>query len=114
MTKKRVFVIQAPARRSGPRGQWVEKYDLAPAEAFGELVRVLDYGNVPEDPEPTRRRLRERMADFDWELDSVLLLGDPIACAQAVHFIGQELGLASFTALKWDRRDGRYLPYQVG
>lgn len=114
MTDRRVFVVQVPARRTGPRGAWEEKYDLSPAEEFGRVVRVLDYGNVPEDPEPTRQRLRDVMGDFDWELDSVLLLGDPVACAQAVHFIGQELGLASFTALKWDRRDGRYREYLVG
>lgn len=112
---KRVFVVQVPARRSpSQRGQWEEKYDLEPAREFGELVRVLDYGNVPEDPTPTRDRIRSVMGDFDWELDSLLLLGDPVACAQAVHFIGQELDLASFTVLKWDRREARYAPYRVG
>jgi len=115
MTKeRRVFVVQVPARRTGPRGAWEPKYDLAPAEEFGRVVPVLDYGNVPEDPEPTRARLREAMADFDADCDYVLLLGDPVACAQAVHVLAYDLGVPSFDVLKWDRRSGRYAPYQIG
>lgn len=44
MTEQRpskVFVVQVPARRDGPRGGWVEKYDLSSAGRFGALVRVL-------------------------------------------------------------------------
>jgi hypothetical protein len=114
MTDRRVFVIQVPARRSGPRGAWEEKYDLSPAEGFGTLVRLLGYGNVPEDPEPTRDRLRDGLKDFDADLDYVLLLGDPVACAVAVHVLGFDLNVPSFDALKWDRREQRYYPYRVG
>lgn len=114
MSERRVFVVQVPARRSGPRGAWVEKFDLSPAEEHGALVKMLGYGNVPEDPEPTRLRLRQAMVDFDADLDSVLLIGDPVACAQAVHVLGYDLGVHSFDALKWDRREGRYVPYRVG
>lgn len=114
MGKSRVFVVQVPARRSGPRGQWEEKYDLSPAEAFGELVRVLPPGNVPEDPAPTRAALEKALEGFDPELDFMLLLGDPVACAQAVHVLAYVFGLGSFTVLKWDRREQRYLPYEVG
>lgn len=114
MSDKRVFVIQAPARRTGPRGAWEEKFDLGPAEAFGRLVRVLPYGNVPEDPAPTRECLEKALLDFDPDEDSVLLLGDPVACAQAVHVLAYVFGLGSFTALKWDRREGRYQPYRIG
>lgn len=111
---RRVFVVQVPARRTGARGAWEPKYDLTPAEEFGRIVRVLDYGNVPEDPEPTRTRLREVMADFDADTDYVLLLGDPVACAQAVHVLAYDLNVPSFDALKWDRRGGRYTAYQIG
>jgi hypothetical protein len=115
MTKeKRVFVVQVPAHKTGPRGAWVEKYDLSPAEKHGVLVRMLDFGNVPEDPAPTRDLLRQAMADFDAETDSLLLIGDPVACAQAVHVLGYDLGVHSFDALKWDRREGQYFPYRVG
>ena len=114
MTDRRVFVVQVPARRSGPRGAWEEKYDLTPAEEFGQVVKLLPYGNVPTDPEPTRARLREGLRDFDSDLDFVLLLGDPVACAMAVHVLAFDLNVASFDALKWDRRAGRYEPYCIG
>jgi hypothetical protein len=110
----RVYVVQVPARRTGPGRTWEEKYDLTPAGRFGELVKLLPYGNVPEDPEPTRARLREGMKEFDADLDYVLLLGDPVACAQAVHVLGFDLNVPSFDVLKWDRREERYYPYRVG
>lgn len=115
MSEKRVFVIQVPARRNkAERGRWEEKYDLTPAEEFGRIVRVLDYGNVPEDPAPTRAALERALVDFDPDMDSVLLLGDPVACAQAVHVLAYVFGLGSFTVLKWDRREARYAPYRIG
>ncbi len=112
MSERRVFVVQAPARMV--RGEWVEVYDLSAAEEFGRIVRVLGYGNVEVDPKTCYRRFREVMTDFDPELDSVLLVGDPVACARAVHYLGTELCHGAFNVLKWDRREGRYHPYCVG
>jgi hypothetical protein len=109
----KVFVIQVPARRDGPRGGWVEKYDLSAAGRFGALVRVLAYGHVPIDPEPTIRRLNEAFTDFDPELDHVLLLGDPVAMAQAVALLARRFP-SGFKALKWDRRADCYVGYRVG
>lgn len=114
MKKPRVFIVQVPARRSGPRGQWVDKFDLSPAEEHGEVVRLLGYGNAPEDPEPTRRLLEEGLKDFDLSIDSLLLLGDPVACAQAVHVLAFTFGVPALNALKWDRREERYVPYTIG
>lgn len=107
----RVFAIQVPARREA--GQWIEKFDLSAAEHFGELIRCLPYGNVPSDPEVTRKRLFEAFADFDHSSDYVLLLGDPVAIAQAASVL-TELSEDPFMALKWDRREGRYEIYYVG
>lgn len=110
----KVYVVQVPARRSGPRGAWEEKYDLSPAEHFGELVRLLPYGNVPADPRPTLDSLYVGLADFDQVEDFVLLLGDPVACAQAVNCLTIKLGVKPFNVLKWDRREQRYYPYRIG
>ena len=110
----KVYAVQVPARRSGPRGAWEEKYDLTPAQEFGELVRLLPYGNVPEDPEPTIARLWTGLKEFNPETDFVLLLGDPVACAQAVHVLTHDLNGRRFNALKWDRREGKYKPYRIG
>lgn len=108
----RVFVVQVPAFR-GPDGTWVEKYDLSAAEAFGGLIRVLPFGNVPSDPGPTRSALFSVFSVFDPDEDYVLLLGDPVAIAQAVAVVLQ-FHRRPFRVLKWDRRGRRYEPYVVG
>lgn len=110
----KVFVVQVPARRDGPRGGWVEKYDLSPAEHFGELVRVLPYGNVPDDPTATRAKLFDAFRTFDRSKDFVLLLGDPVAIAQAVSVLTVHLKQHPFRVLKWDRHTSQYFPYIVG
>jgi hypothetical protein len=114
----KVYVVQVPARRSGPRGAWEEKYDLSPAERFGELVRLLPYGNVPADPRPTVEALKEGLKDFRASEDFLLLLGDPVACAQAVQVLTRRMACfriePHFNVLKWDRREGVYYPYQIG
>lgn len=109
----KVYVVQVPASRVD--GQWVPKYDLSAAEQFGELVQVLPFGNVPSDPRPTRARLFEVLSAFDPAEDFVLLLGDPVAMAQAVNVLTVVHGEGrAFYCLKWDRRRGRYDPYSVG
>lgn len=120
MRNPRVFAVQVPARRDGPRGGWTEKYDISAAEAFGSIVRVLPYGNVPNDPGPTRSRLNEAFfgdpdRPFDYDADLVLLLGDPVAIAQAVSILeGRRPAGKSIRVLKWDRRGEEYTPYSVG
>lgn len=114
--RARVFAIQVPAYRDTESGSWVDKYDLSDARRFGELIRVLDYGNVPKDPGPTKARLHEAFKDFDFASDSVLLLGDPVAIAHAVSVLALKRGdgMPPLRVLKWDRRSSRYLPYEVG
>lgn len=122
MTAKdpRVFAVQVPARRDGPRGGWIEKYDISAAEAFGRVVRILGYGNVPSDPGPTRTRLTEAFFGnperaFDYDADLVLLLGDPAAIAQAVSVLEQRRPPGkAVRVLKWDRHDRSYGVYEVG
>ena len=109
----RVFVVQVPANRVA--GEWITKYDLSAAEHFGELIQVLPFGNVPMDPGPTRARLFEVLSSFDSTADFILLLGDPVALAQAVNVLTAILGEGrGFRCLKWDRRRQRYDPYCVG
>ena len=108
----RVFAVQIPAHKVD--GEWVEKLDLSDARRFGELVRVLPYGNVPSDPRSTRYAIEDVMYDFSPADDYVLLLGDPVAIAAVAHFLCRSASGASFRALKWDKRAGRYEPYIVG
>ena len=107
----KVFAVQIPARRVD--GAWVPKYDLSAAERFGAIVQVLDFGNVPSDPGPTRSRLFSVFSVFNPDADYVLLLGDPVAIAQAVAVILQ-FHNRPYRVLKWDRRAEEYEPYLVG
>lgn len=111
----RVFVVQVPSRREA--GEWVPKYDLSAAEAFGELVPILPPGNVPIDPAASMPRLREALRTFDFRSDHLLLLGDPVAIARATAalccrraFLEEAAGasLPPISVLKWDRRAGGY------
>lgn len=116
MTHSRVFAIQVPAYRDVESGSWVDKYDLSDARRFGELIQVLDYGNVPKDPGPTKVQLHKAFKDFDFASDSVLLLGDPVAIAHAVNVLTlkRRPDNAPLTVLKWDRKASKYVPYKVG
>lgn len=109
----KVYVVQVPAFR-GEGGEWVEKYDLSAAERFGELIRVLPYGNVPSDTGPTRAALLRAMRQFDYGSDYLLLLGDPVASAMAVRLLTQAQAGGPLRLLKWDRRDSSYMPFSVG
>lgn len=118
MKNSRVFVIQTPARKDGPH-RWIEKYDLSAAEVFGRLVYILGHGNVPNDPGPIRIRLKEVFFDpdnmFDYDIDYVLLLGDPVAIAWAISVLEGRRPAGKFIrVLKWDRRNLDYLIYNVG
>lgn len=118
-TGPRVFAVQVPARRDGPRGGCIEKYDISAAERFGKVVRILGYGNVPNDPGPTRIKLNDAFfgpdGPFDYDADLVLLLGDPVAIAQAISVLESRRPAGkSIRVLKWDRRALEYWPYSVG
>lgn len=108
----RVFAVQVPARRGGD-GRWVEMHDLSDAERFGELIRVLPFGNVSSDAMTVQAQVAEVLSGFDPEADYVLLLGDPVAIAHVAHYLSRTLG-GPFLALKWDRRSRSYAPYRVG
>ncbi len=107
----RVYVVQRPAYRDRATGDWVDKYDLSAAEAYGSLVYLLPPGNLPRDLTETMARLRHRLSDH-CPGDHLLAAGDPVAIAASVLVAGHFSG-GSVSLLKWDRLEQRYFPYQV-
>lgn len=105
----RVFVVQCPALKDPATRQWTDKYDLTPAEHFGELIEVLPRGNVPRDLGPTFRALRSALGDFG-RLDHLLAVGDPIAIAAAVLVV-RSVWNGPISLLKWDKRAQCYRSY---
>lgn len=104
---RRVFVVQQ-THRADPSGQLVPKYDLSPAERHGELIYLLSPTARPWRPEPIVIELRQKLADYRAEQDSILLVGNPIllglACAIASEMDGGRLVL-----LQWDGRRKEYV-----
>lgn len=112
-TVGRVFVVQRPAFYSTERKGWVNKYDITPARAFGELVFLLRPGNLYKDQlASTMVSLRESLHDFG-PLDHLLAIGDPVAIAAAVLEAGRSNG-GQVQMLKYDRFAGGYNSYTVG
>ena len=82
---------------------------------------MLPYGNVPTSSENTSGALWQALRGFDFSSDYVLLLGDPVAIARAIHVLCQKQAIreetgdfATIRALKWDRRLEAYAPYEIG
>lgn len=112
MSEAKVFVVQRPAYYDRDRRGWVNKYDLTPAEAHGELVFLLPPGNIYRDKlEGAIQRLRHELEGYG-PGDHLLAVGDPVAIAAAVMVAGERTG-GRVSLLKFDRVGGRYDAYEI-
>lgn len=110
--KPRVFVVQRPAFYCKDSKGWRNKYNISPAREFGELVVLLQPGNIYRDQlDAAVRSLGTSLADFT-ERDHLLAIGDPVAIAAAVLTAGKATG-GKVRMLKYDRFEGRYNSYEV-
>lgn len=108
-----VYVVQMPAKRTGP-ATWEDKYDLSPAEAYGELKRLLPYGNLSRSPGKLNKAFSdvfEQLQSFNPAEDYILPLGDPIACS--LTFICLQNIIGPVRVLKYDRRKNKYDVYSI-
>jgi len=102
----RVFVIQRPAYRDRATGEWITKFDLSPAEKFGELVDILP-SNMFWDAATIVAQAERILIDMTDE-DYLLAIGDPVAIA-ACAIIASRHG--DVTILKWDKKAQSYQPF---
>lgn len=102
----RVFAIQQPHRLSDDRSALVPKFDLKPAEEYGELHFLLSPTASPFNPEPIIAEMRGKLATYGGN-DSLLLVGNPC-------LIGFAVALAALAnngrvrLLQWSGRERRY------
>lgn len=99
--RPKVYVVQQQTLRDG-----TPKYDLSPAEDFGELVYVLDETASPFRPGPVWERICDRMSYFQ-DGDFLLPIGNPV-------FIGMATAMAASLAptvgmLVWSSKEQRYI-----
>ena len=112
-----VFVAQRPCYRAADN-TWADKYDLTPAEAFGDLVDILPPGTVRDLPSAwiaVNRMIRDR---YNPDEDFLLALGDPTLVGLMFHAAmtkatEPEVGrahrpFAFVRVLRWDRKDESY------
>lgn len=112
MTTGRVFVVQRPAYFDRQRRGWVNKYDLTPAQVFGELVFLLKPGNLYRSHmAETIAYLQQQLASFG-DADHILSVGDPVAIAMTVLLAGQAND-GKVSLLKFDRVSETYGAYIV-
>lgn len=71
-----VYVIQNHASYDRSTGLMVPRYDLSPAEKFGELVFLLSPITVPSNPAKVIADLRKKLCDFSDD-DYLLMIGNP-------------------------------------
>ena len=106
----RVFVIQNVCWKNPTSGQWESKYDLTPAEQYGELVFLLEPDANPFNAAQVTAELMARLGDYGDD-DHLLLIGNPaligLAVATAAAYNDGKVRL-----LQCDRRR-RYIPVQA-
>jgi len=101
-----VFVVQRATYREG--GVLKDKYDLSPAEEFGELVELLDADTRPFNLEPVIDALYSRLEDFGDD-DYMICIGNPILLSLAVS-IALDINDGRVQLLQWNGRRGTYVP----
>ena len=103
----RVFMTQRPMYRDRATGEFVDKFDLEPAEKFGPIIEVLPPGNIKIRPD-TIEQIHRNMDDFS-DQDYLLNVGDPLAMAAVACIASQRTG-GVLRVLRWCRFSGAYTP----
>lgn len=108
--KSRVFVIQNQHRWNAGVEKFEPKFDLSPAEEFGELVYLLSPTASPFNPDPLIKELRNKLYDFGPD-DYLLLIGNPVLIGLSVSIAS--LCCDSVSLLQWSGKDRRYIKISV-
>ncbi len=73
---------------------------------YGQMTLLLPEGNITLSTQPTVRRLRKLLKDFNDE-DYLLLSGDPVAIGLACMVVG-DINQGKAKLLKWENRESSY------
>jgi hypothetical protein len=104
--KSKVYVVQNQ-HRQGASGNLEPKYDLRPAEEYGEISFLLSPTARPFRPGPIVSELHTKLKHYRSTHDYLLLLGNPCLIGIVVS-IAQEYGGGRVRMLQWDGRNNRY------
>lgn len=107
----RVFVVQKQHRWDERSQQFVPKFDLAPAEHYGELQFLLSPTAAPFNLKPILADLHAGLADIRSE-DYLLLIGNPVLIGVATAIALDNLscrGDGVLNLLQWSGKEKRYV-----
>lgn len=107
MNSSRVFVVQNQHRWDREEEQFVPKFDLTPAEEFGELVYLLSPTAAPFRPGKIVEELQTKLASFGPN-DHLLLVGNPVLIGFSVALAAYS-NQGSVSLLQWSGKDQRYV-----
>ena len=83
------------------------RFDLSPAQDYGELVFLLDSSDLPFRPVPVIAKLREGLKHYTPN-DYLLLIGNPCLIGWAVALAAQASG-GQVKLLQWHTQSQSYL-----
>lgn len=105
----RAFVVQAINRWDPGSRSFVPKYpSVERAAEFGELVYLLGPRATPFRPEDVIPELERKLADFDPDEDSIVLIGNPVLIAWT-GAVASRVAAGRVTYLQWSGRETRYV-----
>ena len=105
-----VYVVQKSLHRDG-RGELVPKFDLTPAERFGEIRFLLNDQARPFVLAPIIAELHEKLAGFGND-DYLLLTGNPVLLGLAFA-IAADFNEGRVRVLQWHGKSGSYTPIEA-
>lgn len=103
--RPKVYVVQSQLNRDG-----APKYDMTPAEDYGDLVVLLDETASPFRPKPLMEVLQERLQEFR-EGDYLLPVGNPVFIGLATLFAADASPVVKY--LLWSGKEQRYVAVEV-
>lgn len=106
-----VYVVQKQHRFDRNKGELVPKFNLAPAEEYGELSYLLSPTAAPWDADSIIRELYDRLQGFA-DSDSLLLVGNPVLIGLAVA-VAADVNQGFVRCLQWSGKDRRYIAIET-
>lgn len=107
----RVFVVQNQHRWDSGLSKFVPKFDLTPAEQYGDLIFLLSPSAAPFNPDKIIAELKTKLKDIRPD-DHLLCVGNPILIQWAGAIAADRLG-GRLNSLQWSGKEQRYISVEA-
>lgn len=106
-----VYIVQRPMFHCKTTGQMRAKFDLTPAEVFGEIKELLSPNAKPFTPGPIISELYTNLEKFN-DSDYIICIGNPILIAVAAA-IAADVNEGRMKLLQWNQTHEKYIPVDI-